>query len=136
MVEVLVAVAVLSLTATASLKLAAMAQRTLALTRERDAMLRDAVVLQTEIRVGGLPTFGKSGDLSWNVTEKTHEGFDEDFGRLDFDEAKEREIHVSWRELEVKKGERDEMVLILPPAGGKAAGKNLSEGAVKSGDKR
>jgi type II secretory pathway pseudopilin PulG len=129
MVEALVAVLILGLVVTASLKLVALSQRGLAQVREREALLRDASALQIRASLDPLDIFGTSGDLRWNVRERTSPlfsnekidikslGFGNDTGNFSGMPNGETK---RWREIEVE-GNGKSVVFFLPRAGGQSA---------------
>ena len=122
MIETLVAVLILGLVVTASLKLVALSQRGLAQVREREALLRDASALQIRAALDPLDIFGASGDVRWNVSERTSPLFsdgDIDIKSLGFGEdagdSSEKYATKRWREIEVGKNEKS-VVFFLPRA--------------------
>jgi prepilin-type N-terminal cleavage/methylation domain-containing protein len=124
MIETLVAILILGLVVTASLKLVALSQRGLAQTREREALLRDASALQIRAALDPLDIFGASGDVRWNVSEKTSPLFsdgDIDIKSLGFGAGAAGSSGSTnyetkrWREIEVSKNEKS-VVFFLPQA--------------------
>lgn len=122
MIETLVAVLILGLVVTASLKLVALSQRGLAQVRERESLLRDASALQIRAALDPLDIFGASGDVSWNVRERTSplfSGGDIDIESLGFGDdagdSSEKYETKRWREIEVSKNKKS-VVFFLPRA--------------------
>jgi prepilin-type N-terminal cleavage/methylation domain-containing protein len=136
LIEVLVAVAVLSLTATASLKLAALAEKTLASVREKDRALQEMLEIETEVRIGSAESFGTSGDLRWESKEKIYEGFDEDFGKLNFSGDRSLKITIPWRELTIEKKGLGKTVFVLPPSGERVRGGSAGDRAASADESK
>ncbi|MDR1650762.1 MAG: hypothetical protein LBR87_03150 [Synergistaceae bacterium] len=120
--ETLAAVLILSLVAAASLKLTALSQRGLSQARERDELVKDALILQIRASVNPLEKFGASGDVSWTVREASSPLWKDggiDIGSLGFsgEVAMELEPYKNrtkkWREIEVKRNDKT-IVLFLP----------------------
>jgi Tfp pilus assembly protein PilV len=131
MIETLIAVLILGLVVTASLKLAALSHMGLAQVREKEALLRDASALQIRASLDPLDIFGASGDVSWNVYEKTSPLFsdkDIDIESLGFaDKAADPSERADfgtkrWREIQVAKNGKT-VVFFLP-----RASENVSSG--------
>lgn len=125
LIEVMVSVAILSLAATAALKLAIMAQNTLAAVREKETLIDAAREIEVGVLTGDLDERGTSGDIRWDTEERETEMFGEDFGRLsenlgfiDFDHTASADtsppIRVKWRELTVTYKKERRLTLSLP----------------------
>ncbi|MDL2297552.1 prepilin-type N-terminal cleavage/methylation domain-containing protein [Synergistaceae bacterium OttesenSCG-928-D05] len=120
LIEVMVAVVVLSLVATASLKLVIMAQNGLAEAREREKLLDESLRVQMDIRLGKIRSSGKSGDVEWKIEDKEKEFFGEDFGRLQFGQSEDNTSNqvrfdiVKWKEVEVTTDNERKIMLYLP----------------------
>jgi prepilin-type N-terminal cleavage/methylation domain-containing protein len=124
LVEVLIAVLVLGLVVTASLKLAALSERGLRQVRIKEDLLDEANRYMIELAIDPANTFGISGDVEWNVEEKSVnefldgalilEGlklFSEQSVSVDVEKLKAREYR--WRELEITK-KNESIKLFLP----------------------
>jgi prepilin-type N-terminal cleavage/methylation domain-containing protein len=124
LVEALIAVLVLGLVATASLKLVMLSERGLGQVRVKEDLLNEANRYMIELAIDPTNTFGISGDVSWEVEEKSVnefldnalvlEGlklFSEFSVSVDIEKLKTREYR--WRELELTKGD-DSIKLFLP----------------------
>ncbi|MDR0648112.1 MAG: prepilin-type N-terminal cleavage/methylation domain-containing protein [Synergistaceae bacterium] len=134
LVEALIAVLVLGLVVTASLKLVMLSERGLAQVRVKEDLLDEANRYMVELAVDPTNDFGVSGDVSWEVEERSMnelldsalvlEGlklFSEQSVSVDIEKLVEREYR--WREMELKKG--DESIRLFLP---------FSELAAASGD--
>lgn len=118
--EVMVAVAILSLTATAAIKLVMLGQEGLKAAKAETALTEEAKVVRTGIMLGAIPTSGISGDIIWETSDGTKEMFGDDFGRLDFSGREQPEMTVikedmRWKKIRVSntKDERN-MVIYMP----------------------
>ncbi|MDR3332235.1 MAG: hypothetical protein LBT08_06365 [Synergistaceae bacterium] len=128
MIEVMIAVLVLGLVAVASLKLVSLSERGLSQVRMKEALLDEANRYMIELAIDPTNTYGKSGDVSWSVEERSEnllldglnlqgldlEGlklFGENSISADIQKLKERE--QKWRELEVTKNGQS-ITLFLP----------------------
>ena len=122
LIEVMLAVAVLSLTATASLKLVVMAQNGLRAAKEQEDFLLAAEKLRAKVMTGEVSENGSEDNLSWKTEQKTKEFFTEDFGKLDFNRKTTElkpDANFSWRELELEnKITNKKIKLVLPSNGG------------------
>ncbi|MDR0615473.1 MAG: type II secretion system GspH family protein [Synergistaceae bacterium] len=143
LVEILVAVLVMGLVVTASLKLVMLSERGLAQVRVKEDLLEEADRYMIELSVDPTNTFGISGDVSWNVEEKSVNAFmdgalileglklfSEQAASIDVEKLKAREYR--WRELEVTK--KNESIKLFLPYSELA---DASSGDLfKSGDRR
>ena len=84
LVEVMVAVVILSLTATAAIRLVMLGQEGLRGAKAEIALTEEAKTVRTGIMLGTVQTSGKRGDIIWETSDGTKEMFGENFGRLDF----------------------------------------------------
>ncbi|HAH68374.1 MAG TPA: hypothetical protein DCL58_01185, partial [Synergistaceae bacterium] len=84
LVEVMVAVVILSLTAAAAIKLVMLGQEGLRGAKAEIALTEEAKTVRTGIMLGTVQTSGKRGDIIWETSDGTKEMFGENFGRLDF----------------------------------------------------
>lgn len=123
LIETLVAVVILATVGTAALKLAILAQNTLAEVSERERLLDETREIEIGILTGELDERGTSGDFRWETEEKETEMFGEDFGRLDLEgldfdgagllgEASET-IRVRWREVTVSDAKGNSLTICL-----------------------
>jgi hypothetical protein len=134
MIETLVAVLILGLVVTASLKLVALSQRGLREAREREALLRDASILQVRVSMNPLDLFGTSGDLSWNVSEKSSPLFADggiDIASLGFSDDAGGESGTlntgtkNWREIAVTRNGKSVTMFLLKPGETVSSGDKL-----------
>lgn len=118
LMEVMLAVAILSLTAAAALKLVVLSQNSLRAAKASEEFLMTAEKVRSKILAGELSENGKEGDLRWSTSEKQKEFFTADFGKLDFsrktDEIK-ADANFRWRELELEDRKiKKKMKIVLP----------------------
>jgi prepilin-type N-terminal cleavage/methylation domain-containing protein len=135
LIEVLVSLVVMSLVAAASLKLAALSGRGLSQVREREALIEEAYKMQTELALDPLKTFGRSGDVEWNVEDMEDHLWMERLSAMNGLRLGGREEPVDlsmlmndphrWREIEIKRDGKS-IMLFLPYS---------EEAAAKSGDR-
>ena len=121
LIEVMLAVAVLSLTATASLKLVVMAQNGLRAAKEQEQFLLAAEKLRAKVMTGEVRENGSEDNLSWKTEQKTKEFFTEDFGKLDFNRKTTElkpDANFSWRELELENKITNKKIKIVLPSNG------------------
>lgn len=121
LIEVMLAVAVLSLTATASLKLVVMAQNGLRAAKEQEQFLLAAEKLRAKVMTGEVSENGSEDNLSWKTEQKTKEFFTEDFGKLDFNRKTTElkpDANFSWRELELENKITNKKIKIVLPSNG------------------
>ena len=121
LIEVMLAVAVLSLTATASLKLVVMAQNGLRAAKEQEDFLLAAEKLRAKVMTGEVSENGSEDNLSWKTEQKTKEFFTEDFGKLDFNRKTTElkpDANFSWRELELENKITNKKIKIVLPSNG------------------
>ncbi|MDR1481642.1 MAG: prepilin-type N-terminal cleavage/methylation domain-containing protein [Synergistaceae bacterium] len=123
LVEVLVSLAVMSLVVAASLKLAALSGKGLSQVREREAIIEEAYKMQTELMLDPMKTFGKSGDIEWNVEDMEDNSWLERLSAMNGLRlgGREEPIDLSalmndphrWREIEIKRDGKS-IMLFLP----------------------
>lgn len=121
LIEVMLAVAVLSLTATASLKLVVMAQNGLRAAKEQEDFLLAAEKLRAKVMTGEVSENGSEDNLRWKTEQKTKEFFTEDFGKLDFNRKTTElkpDANFSWRELELENKITNKKIKIVLPSNG------------------
>ena len=121
LIEVMLAVAVLSLTATASLKLVVMAQNGLRAAKEQEDFLLAAEKLRAKVMTGEVSENGSEDNLRWKTEQKTKEFFTEDFGKLDFNRKTTElkpDANFSWRELELENRITNKKIKIVLPSNG------------------
>ena len=121
LIEVMLALAVLSLTATASLKLVVMAQNGLRAAKEQEDFLLAAEKLRAKVMTGEVSENGSEDNLSWKTEQKTKEFFTEDFGKLDFNRKTTElkpDANFSWRELELENKITNKKIKIVLPSNG------------------
>ena len=121
LIEVMLAVAILSLTATASLKLVVMAQNGLRAAKEQEQFLLAAEKLRAKVMTGEVSENGSEDNLSWKTEQKTKEFFTEDFGKLDFNRKTTElkpDANFSWRELELENKITNKKIKIVLPSNG------------------
>ena len=121
LIEVMLAVAVLSLTATASLKLVVMAQNGLRAAKEQEQFLLAAEKLRAKVMTGEVSENGSEDNLSWKTEQRTKEFFTEDFGKLDFNRKTTElkpDANFSWRELELENKITNKKIKIVLPSNG------------------
>ncbi len=130
LMEVMFAVAVLSLTAAAALKLVVLSQNSLIAAKTSEDFLLTAEKMRSKILAGELAENGKDENLRWSTSEKQKEFFTADFGKLDFskktDEIK-ADANFRWRELELEDSKtKKKMKIVLPSAEQQNIGNNIS----------
>lgn len=115
--------AVLGLVAAASLKLTALAEKSLSSARDYEELLDIGTQKYIELMLDPVDSFGISGDVKWNVTDRHKEMtledriamvalvFDDPQYQEQLDRFKEQELR--WRELEVEYRGR-KIVFLLP----------------------
>ncbi|MDO4952600.1 MAG: prepilin-type N-terminal cleavage/methylation domain-containing protein [Synergistaceae bacterium] len=121
LIEVMLAVAILSLTAAASLKLVVMAQNGLREVKEQESFLLAAERLRSKILTGELNENGSENNLKWRTEQKTKEFFTKDFGKLDFNRETSKlkpDANFSWRELELENKATNKKIKIVLPSNG------------------
>lgn len=121
LIEVMLAVAVLSLTATASLKLVVMAQNGLRAAKEQEDFLLAAEKLRAKVMTGEVSENGSEDNLRWKTEQKTKEFFTEDFGKLDFNRKTTElkpDANFGWRELELENRITNKKIKIVLPSNG------------------
>jgi prepilin-type N-terminal cleavage/methylation domain-containing protein len=101
LLEVLVAVAVLGLVAAGALRLAALAERTLAESSAQRRFVADSETVRTELALGTLDPSGSSGDLTWDM-ETVRSGDAGDGGKT-----------PEWKEALIRRGNRS-LTLCVP----------------------
>jgi prepilin-type N-terminal cleavage/methylation domain-containing protein len=126
MIETLIAVLILALVVTASLTLVSLAERTLAGVREREYLLGSASVIQLETALDPLSVFGASGDIEWEIEEKTAEpDIEGDMAAAALSFSGEETVREwestgnrtrKWNELTVKKNDKSVVFFMPPPA--------------------
>ena len=130
LIEVMVAVVILSLTATAALRLVIIAQSALSEAGQRQLLMDSALDIQTSLRIGKGEGSGTSGDISWESVEKHQEMLGENFGKLDFDKntpsgdnrMADGAFELKWKELTVKNKDGTHITLCLPAEVGTSKG--------------
>ncbi len=130
LIEVMVAVVILSLTATAALKLVIMAQSALSEAGRRQLLMDSAIDIQTSLRIGEGESSGTSGDISWESVEKHREMLGENFGKLNFDKNSASgdnrmdsgSFELKWKEVTVKNKDGTKITLCIPAEVGTSKG--------------
>lgn len=102
LVEVMVAVVILSLTATAAIKLVMLGQEGLRGAKAEIALTEEAKTVRTGIMLGTVQTSGKRGDIIWETSDGTKEMFGENFGRLDFSGREQTNMIVINEDMRCK----------------------------------
>ena len=102
LVEVMVAVVILSLTATAAIKLVMLGQEGLRGAKAEIALTEEAKAVRTGIMLGTVQTSGKRGDIIWETSDGTKEMFGENFGRLDFSGREQTNMIVINEDMRCK----------------------------------
>ena len=118
--EVMVAVAILSLTATAAIKLVMLGQEGLKAAKAETALTEEAKVVRTGIMLGAIPTSGISGDIMWEKSDGTKEMFGDNFGMLDFSGREQIDKIVMnedmrWKKIRVSSTKDDRYTVIYIP---------------------
>jgi prepilin-type N-terminal cleavage/methylation domain-containing protein len=126
MIETLLAVLILALVVTASLTLVTLAERTLDGVRERERLLSAASVIQLETVSDPLNVFGTSGDIEWEVEEKTVEpDIEDDIADAALNFSGEKTVRGfesaghrtrKWNELTIKRNDKSVVFFLPPPA--------------------
>jgi len=118
LIEVMLAVVILSLVATASLKLVVLAQNSLRAVKENREFLVAAEKLRTEILTGEVTGSGNDKNLSWKTETGEKKFFTADFGKIDFND-KNKEVAMDnsfrWRELEIIDSVKNKKIKIVLP---------------------
>ena len=120
LVEVMVAVVILSLTAAAAIKLVMLGQEGLRGAKAEIALTEEAKTVRTGIMLGTVQTSGKRGDIIWETSDGTKEMFGEDFGRLDLSAPEQAEMIVikedmRWKKINVSNTKEDRNIVIYMP---------------------
>ena len=120
LVEVMVAVVILSLTATAAIKLVMLGQEGLRGAKAKIALTEEAKTVRTGIMLGTVQTSGKRGDIIWETSDGTKEMFGENFGRLDFSGREQTNMIVinedmRWKEIRVSNTKDERHIVIYMP---------------------
>ena len=120
LVEVMVAVVILSLTATAAIRLVMLGQEGLRGAKAEIALTEEAKTVRTGIMLGTVQTSGKRGDIIWETSDGTKEMFGENFGRLDFSGREQLEMTVikedmRWKKIKVSNTKEDRNIVIYMP---------------------
>lgn len=102
LVEVMVAVVILSLTAAAAIKLVMLGQEGLRGAKAEIALTEEAKTVRTGIMLGTVQTSGKRGDIIWETSDGTKEMFGENFGRLDFSGREQTNMIVINEDMRCK----------------------------------
>ena len=102
LVEVMVAVVILSLTAAAAIKLVMLGQEGLRGAKAEIALTEEAKTVRTGIMLGPVQTSGKRGDIIWETSDGTKEMFGENFGRLDFSGREQTNMIVINEDMRCK----------------------------------
>jgi prepilin-type N-terminal cleavage/methylation domain-containing protein len=137
LIEVLISLAVMSLVVAASLKLAALSGRGLSQVREREAIIEEAYKMQTELTLDPTKTFGRSGDIEWNVEEMEDDSWMERLSAMNGLRigGREEPLDLSalmsdphrWREIEIKRDGKS-IMLFLPYSKEAAASRSNDSG--------
>lgn len=120
LVEVMVAVVILSLTATAAIRLVMLGQEGLRGAKAEIALTEEAKAVRTGIMLGTVQTSGKRGDIIWETSDGTKEMFGENFGRLDFSGREQTNMIVinedmRWKEIRVSNTKDERHIVIYMP---------------------
>ena len=120
LVEVMVAVVILSLTATAAIRLVMLGQEGLRGANAEIALTEEAKTVRTGIMLGTVQTSGKRGDIIWETSDGTKEMFGENFGRLDFSGREQTNMIVinedmRWKEIRVSNTKDERHIVIYMP---------------------
>ncbi len=120
LVEVMVAVVILSLTAAAAIKLVMLGQEGLRGAKAEIALTEEAKAVRTGIMLGTVQTSGKRGDIIWETSDGTKEMFGENFGRLDFSGREQTNMIVinedmRWKEIRVSNTKDERHIVIYMP---------------------
>ena len=120
LVEVMVAVVILSLTAAAAIRLVMLGQEGLRGAKAEIALTEEAKTVRTGIMLGTVQTSGKRGDIIWETSDGTKEMFGENFGRLDFSGREQTNMIVinedmRWKEIRVSNTKDERHIVIYMP---------------------
>ncbi|MCW1713568.1 MULTISPECIES: type II secretion system protein [Synergistaceae] len=120
LVEVMVAVVILSLTATAAIRLVMLGQEGLRGAKAEITLTQEAKAIRTGIMLGTVQTSGKRGDIIWETSDGTKEMFGENFGRLDFSGREQTNMIVinedmRWKEIRVSNTKDERHIVIYMP---------------------
>ncbi len=120
LVEVMVAVVILSLTATAAIRLVMLGQEGLRGAKAEITLTQEAKAIRTGIMLETIETSGRSGDIIWETSEGTREMFGEDFGRLDLSGPKQTDMTVikqdmRWKKIKVSNTKEERNIVIYVP---------------------
>ncbi|MDY9920310.1 MAG: type II secretion system protein [Synergistota bacterium] len=120
LVEVMVAVVILSLTATAAIKLVMLGQEGLRGAKSEITLMQQAKAIRTGIMLETVQTSGTSGDIIWETSDGTKEMFGEDFGRLDLSAPEQAEMIVAeedmrWKKINVSNTKEERNIVIYMP---------------------
>lgn len=120
LVEVMVAVVILSLTATAAIRLVMLGQEGLRGAKAEITLTQEAKAIRTGIMLETIETSGRSGDIIWETSEGTREMFGEDFGKLDLSAPEQAEMIVikedmRWKKIKVSNTKEDRNIVIYMP---------------------
>ena len=120
LVEVMVAVVILSLTAAAAIKLVMLEPEGLRGAKAEIALTEEAKTVRTGIMLGTVQTSGKRGDIIWETSDGTKEMFGENFGRLDFSGREQTNMIVinedmRWKEIRVSNTKDERHIVIYMP---------------------
>ncbi len=120
LVEVMVAVVILSLTAAAAIKLVMLGQEGLRGAKAEIALTEEAKTVRTGIMLGTVQTSGRRGDIIWETSDGTKEMFGENFGRLDFSGREQTNMIVinedmRWKEIRVSNTKDERHIVIYMP---------------------
>ena len=120
LVEVMVAVVILSLTAAAAIKLVMLGQEGLRGAKAEIALTEEAKTVRTGIMLGTVQTSGKRGDIIWETSDGTKEMFGENFGKLDFSGPEQTNMIVinedmRWKEIRVSNTKDERHIVIYMP---------------------
>lgn len=120
LVEVMVAVVILSLTATAAIRLVMLGQEGLRGAKAEITLTQEAKAIRTGIMLETIETSGRSGDIIWETSEGTREMFGEDFGKLDFSGPEQTEMIVikedmRWKKIKVSNTKEERNIVIYMP---------------------
>ena len=120
LVEVMVAVVILSLTATAAIRLVMLGQEGLRGAKAEITLTQEAKAIRTGIMLKTIETSGTSGDIIWETSDGTKEMFGENFGRLDFSGREQTNMIVinedmRWKEIRVSNTKDERHIVIYMP---------------------
>ena len=120
LVEVMVAVVILSLTATAAIRLVMLGQEGLRGAKAEITLTEEAKAIRTGIMLKTVQTSGRRGDIIWETSDGTKEMFGDDFGRLDFSGREQPEMTVikedmRWKKIRVSNTKDERNIVIYMP---------------------